>query len=180
MSERWSIYEEVIADGRDPVSVFQNTQEICKSLFDDLVERNSSNPFFPIAARDLLASIIIALNKNEVVPNNEVSRASWKKKSGSELMFSYATGSGRFQRSHIYKDAHKYLFDKKWSVFSFAELAYRFGNYESHSKTIAFLSSLVYLPLAILGIAEMIIRCIAGVVAYFVINLAYIVFLLAL
>lgn len=45
MSERWSIYEEVIADGKDSVSVFQNTQEICKSLFADLVERNSSNPF---------------------------------------------------------------------------------------------------------------------------------------
>lgn len=71
MSERWSIYEEVIADGKDSVSVFQNTQEICKSLFADLVERNSSNPFFPIAARDLLASIIIALIKNGVVPNNE-------------------------------------------------------------------------------------------------------------
>ena len=70
-SERWSIYEEIIADGKDPVSVFQNTQEICKSLFAELVEKNSSNPFFPIAARDLLASIIIALIKNGVVPNNE-------------------------------------------------------------------------------------------------------------
>lgn len=109
-----------------------------------------------------------------------INRASWKKKTGSELMFSYAAGSGQFQRSHIYKDAHKYLFDKKWSVFSFAGLAYRLGNHESHSKTIAFLSSLVYLPLAILGMAEMIIRYIVGVVAYFVINLAYIVFLLAL
>ena len=70
ISERWSIYEEIISDGRDSVSVFQNTQEICKSLFADLVERNSSNPFFPMAARDLLASIIIALIKNGVVPNN--------------------------------------------------------------------------------------------------------------
>ncbi|SCW45708.1 Type IV secretion-system coupling protein DNA-binding domain-containing protein [Ruminococcaceae bacterium YRB3002] len=70
-SERWSIYKEVIADGKDPVSVTQNTQEICKSLFADLVERNSSNPFFPMAARDLFASIIIALIKSGVVPNNE-------------------------------------------------------------------------------------------------------------
>lgn len=70
-SERWSIYEEIVADGRDPVSIFQNTQEICKSLFSDLVERNNSNPFFPIAARDLLASIIIAMIKNNVVLSNE-------------------------------------------------------------------------------------------------------------
>lgn len=124
-----------------------------------------------VACVNIAASLIKAIIIN---------RASWKKKTGSELMFSYAAGSGQFQRSHIYKDAHKYLFDKKWSVFSFAGLAYRLGNHESHSKTIAFLSSLVYLPLAILGMAEMIIRCIVGVVAYFVINLAYIVFLLAL
>ena len=124
-----------------------------------------------VACVNIAASLIKAIIIN---------RASWKKKTGSELMFSYAAGSGQFQRSHIYKDAHKYLFDKKWSVFSFAGLADRLGNHESHSKTIAFLSSLVYLPLAILGMAEMIIRYIVGVVAYFVINLAYIVFLLAL
>ena len=35
-----------------------------------MVERNSSNPFFPIAARDLLASIIVALVREGVVPDN--------------------------------------------------------------------------------------------------------------
>lgn len=69
-SDKWNIYEEIIADGKDYVSVSQNTQEICKSLFAELVEKNSSNPFFPIAARDLMASIIIALVRNGVVPNN--------------------------------------------------------------------------------------------------------------
>lgn len=69
-SERWNIYEEIVADGRDFASVAQAAQEICKSLFSDLVERNSSNPFFPIAARDLMASIIIALVRNGVVPDN--------------------------------------------------------------------------------------------------------------
>lgn len=70
ISDRWNIYEEITADGKDFTSVAQNAQEICKSLFADLVERNSSNPFFPIAARDLLASIIIALIRNGVVPDN--------------------------------------------------------------------------------------------------------------
>lgn len=69
-SDKWNIYEEIIADGKDYVSVLQNTQEICKSLFAELVEKNTSNPFFPIAARDLMASIIIALIRNGVVPNN--------------------------------------------------------------------------------------------------------------
>ena len=70
-SDRWNIYEEIIADGRDIVSISQNTQEICKSLFAELIEKNSSNPFFPIAARDLLASIIIALIQDGFVPNNQ-------------------------------------------------------------------------------------------------------------
>lgn len=70
ISERWNIYEEIISDGRNTASILANTQEICKSLFSDLVERNNSNPFFPIAARDLFASIIIALIKNGFVPDN--------------------------------------------------------------------------------------------------------------
>lgn len=70
-SVKWNMYEEIVADGKDFLSVSQNTQEICKSLFAELVEKNNSNPFFPIAARDLLASIIIALICNGVVPNNQ-------------------------------------------------------------------------------------------------------------
>ena len=60
-SAKWSIYEEILADGRDKLSVGQNTQEICKSLFAERVEGNQNNPFFPNAARDLLAAIIITL-----------------------------------------------------------------------------------------------------------------------
>jgi type IV secretory pathway TraG/TraD family ATPase VirD4 len=66
ISDKWSIFEEIIADGKDRVSVAQNTQEICKSLFADRVEKNSSNPFFPNAARDLLASIITALVRDGI------------------------------------------------------------------------------------------------------------------
>ncbi len=106
--------------------------------------------------------------------------AEWKKKPDSELMFSFAAGSGQFQRRRIFKDAHKYLFDKTWSVFSLSGLAYHLGNYETLSKTIAFLCSFAYLPLAALGMVEMIVRCTAGVAVYFVLNLAYIVFLLGL
>ena len=70
-SVKWSIYEEVIADGKDKTSVFQNTQEICKSLFQERVEKNSSNPFFPNAARDLLASIIIMQIRDGISFNNK-------------------------------------------------------------------------------------------------------------
>ena len=69
-SDKWSIYEEIVADGKDRVSVAQNTQEICKSLFAERVEKNSNNPFFPNAARDLLASIITSLVRDGIVFSN--------------------------------------------------------------------------------------------------------------
>ncbi|MCL2080100.1 MAG: type IV secretion system DNA-binding domain-containing protein [Oscillospiraceae bacterium] len=58
-SAHWNIYKEVLADGWDERDFIMNTQEICKSFF---VERtqNTTNAFFPNAARDLLAAIIIS------------------------------------------------------------------------------------------------------------------------
>lgn len=72
------------------------------------------------------------------------------------------------------------LFDKKWSLFGFAGLAYRLGNCEKISKGILFLYSLAYLPLAIMGVAEMILRAVIGVVVYFILNLFYMLLLIAL
>jgi type IV secretory pathway TraG/TraD family ATPase VirD4 len=66
MSEKWSILEEITADGKDKVSIAQNAQEICKSLFAEHAEKNSSNPFFPNAARDLLSSIITAMVRDGI------------------------------------------------------------------------------------------------------------------
>ena len=69
-SAKWNLFNEVIADGKDKTSVAQNTQEICKSLFAERVEKNSANPFFPNAARDLLASIIIMQIREGLKSNN--------------------------------------------------------------------------------------------------------------
>lgn len=57
-SEKWNIYKELVADGWDNRKVAMNAQEICKSLFRERTEKNHSNPFFPNAARDLLAAIL--------------------------------------------------------------------------------------------------------------------------
>ena len=59
-SEKWNIFKEILADGFDDRQVMMNAQEICKGLFEDRIKGNSSNPFFPNAARDLLAAIIVA------------------------------------------------------------------------------------------------------------------------
>jgi type IV secretory pathway TraG/TraD family ATPase VirD4 len=56
-SAHWNIYKEVLADGWDERDFIMNTQEICKSLFFERTQ-NTTNAFFPNAARDLLAAVI--------------------------------------------------------------------------------------------------------------------------
>lgn len=58
-SERWNIFKEILADGWDDRQVMMNATEICKALFEERTKNNSSNPFFPNAARDLLAAILV-------------------------------------------------------------------------------------------------------------------------
>ena len=59
-SVRWSIFKEICADGWENRNIITNSQEICKDLFADR-EKRTNNPFFPNAARDLLASLLIFL-----------------------------------------------------------------------------------------------------------------------
>jgi type IV secretory pathway TraG/TraD family ATPase VirD4 len=59
-SERWNIFKEILADGWDERQVMMNATEICKALFEERTKNNSSNPFFPNAARDLLTAILVA------------------------------------------------------------------------------------------------------------------------
>gem|GEM_PF-5367640 len=58
-SELWNNYKEILADGWEEHDFIINTQEICKSFFEERT-KNTTNAFFPNAARDLLAAIIIA------------------------------------------------------------------------------------------------------------------------
>lgn len=59
-SERWNIFKEVLADGWNDRQAMMNCTEICKSLFEERTKNNTTNPFFPNAARDLLSAIILA------------------------------------------------------------------------------------------------------------------------
>jgi len=59
-SERWNIYKEILADGWEERDFIINTQEVCKSFFEERA-KNTTNAFFPNAARDLLATIIIGI-----------------------------------------------------------------------------------------------------------------------
>lgn len=55
----WNIYKEILVDGWDDNDVFNNTHEITRSFFKEASERTTQQ-FFPNAARDLLASLLIA------------------------------------------------------------------------------------------------------------------------
>ena len=59
VSEKWNIFKEVTADGFSDESISQNIQEVCKSLFEERIQKSSSNAFFPNAARDVLAAIML-------------------------------------------------------------------------------------------------------------------------
>lgn len=59
-SQRWNIFKEILADGWGDRQVILNTQEICKAFFEERT-KNNNNPFFPNAARDLLAAILITI-----------------------------------------------------------------------------------------------------------------------
>lgn len=61
----WNICKEIIADGVDAISINQNAQEISKSIFADRIDKNSNNPFFPNAARDLFASVMISIIRDK-------------------------------------------------------------------------------------------------------------------
>lgn len=79
-SALWNIYKEILADGWDDKAFMLNTQEICKSFFEERT-KNTTNAFFPNAARDLLAAVITAIIRagkqdgsqvKEVFFNNEL------------------------------------------------------------------------------------------------------------
>ncbi len=65
----WNIFEEFLIDGVEPNTVSENIAEISWGLFSEAINKNSSNPFFPNAARDLFSAILTCLyrktGKNE-------------------------------------------------------------------------------------------------------------------
>ena len=58
-TSNWNIYREILVDGFDDEDIYANTYEITHSLFKEAIE-NSTQQFFPNAARDLLSAILIA------------------------------------------------------------------------------------------------------------------------
>lgn len=60
-SDKWNVFKEILIDGSDRAAVNESANEIAWSLFSESVAKNNSNPFFPNAARDLFAAILICM-----------------------------------------------------------------------------------------------------------------------
>ena len=59
-SVKWNIFKEIVADGWEEENLESNAQEISWAIFRESIER-SKDPFFPNAARDMLASILLCM-----------------------------------------------------------------------------------------------------------------------
>ena len=60
VSEKWNIFSDILIDGfADKREREANAAEMAWGLFSESIEKNHSNPFFPNAARDLFASLLI-------------------------------------------------------------------------------------------------------------------------
>ena len=60
ISEKWNIFKEIVADGWDEESIETNTHELSWTIFKKSIEK-SKDPFFPNAARDLFAAILLCM-----------------------------------------------------------------------------------------------------------------------
>lgn len=60
VSADWNIFMDIVADGWDKEAIILNADEIAEVVFSDSIA-NSSQPFFPTAARDVFAAILKAM-----------------------------------------------------------------------------------------------------------------------
>jgi len=120
----------------------------------------------------LLLFAVVGISLSHIIAIYE-NRHEWKPRPDSKLMFSYLCGTGPFRRKLIYKGAHKLLRDRTWSWISIAGLAWRLGNYEHPSIMLMFTCSVLYLPMAILGFFEMVLRDIIGTIWLLCASLAH-------
>ncbi len=59
-SEKWNIFREILSDGWNRQEIENNIYELSWSIYREAIE-NSKEPFFPNAARDLFAGILLCL-----------------------------------------------------------------------------------------------------------------------
>ena len=70
----WNIYKEIVSDGWESGALETNINELSWSIFQEAIDGNTSQPFFPNAARDLFAAIltyIVRIGKDDLKFKND-------------------------------------------------------------------------------------------------------------
>lgn len=65
----WNIYKDIVADGWEQEALEANISELSWAIFQEAIENNKSQPFFPNAARDLFSAIlsyIVRIGKDDL------------------------------------------------------------------------------------------------------------------
>ena len=65
----WNIFKEIVADGWEQENLEANINELSWAIFQEAIDLNKSQPFFPNAARDLFSAIltyIVRIGKDDL------------------------------------------------------------------------------------------------------------------
>lgn len=73
LSYTWNIFDEILADGDDEISISMNARELASALFHD--RGSSTQPFFCNAAKDIFRGILL-----HFIRQAKVNPAEWKKR----------------------------------------------------------------------------------------------------
>ena len=127
-----------------------------------------------LAVTGIIASLAVAMYE---------CRNIWKPREKDSLCYSYLCGSGLYRRKHVFQKAFARLYDHTWFPVSAANCAYLLGRKSPRSAFVTFFLAIFYIVAALIGFAEMAIRCIAGTilfsVLYAIITVVCIVFQIA-
>lgn len=124
-----------------------------------------------LALAGIVASFGVAIYRN---------RKKWKPRDKSDLMYSWFCGSGIFRKNSIYTETFKLLYDYKWFRLSAACTAHDLGQFKTSSNLAKFFMSIAYIPLALMGGIELVIRRVAGTLIVWILFLLHTLLLMVL
>jgi|GEM_PF-3481222 len=120
------------------------------------------------ACAGVIVSQILAIVKH---------RNHWTENPKHGLMHSFFIKSGADRVKAIHRFANATIRDITW-ICGISGLAFRLGNYKHESSILNFLLAVVYLPLAVLGFFEIVLRVLLGTAYLFAVKLVLLLFFL--
>ena len=146
---------EFVGEGSDMITQRYQAIEI---FFESIL-----GSFFPLVRTIFIILVYLAIIGVLVahIMGIWLARKDWKPLEKTNLMYSYFSGTGLLQRKKAYEHARTLVNDHKCF---FSGIGHRLGNYKHESKLVLFVITIIYIPLALLGIIEYLLRIIIGLV----------------